>query len=238
MTPYDLTHELERLYGDDLRAVVLYGADTGSTAKKKTRFSDSNIFCVLSDPSPAMLARANPVLKKWARKGNRLPHFFGPTHIETSLDIFPLDFLEIQDRHEVLLGQDPLAAIEVDAQNLRHQCESELKGKLIHLRAFYAGNYHKPKRVAELMAQSFSDFIAAFRGILRLLQETPPKDDRAVIDRLSQQLDFNPEIFFDVLALRDGETPLPRGDDALSAFERYITEIEAITTYVDQLTVR
>lgn len=231
MTPHELSHELERIYGDNLKSVVLYGS--AASGEHSKNYSDYNLFCVLKRTTPSELARANGLLKKWIRKGNPPPHFFDESHIETSLDVFPLEFLDMLDQHMVLIGSDPLEGIDVDPKNLRHQCESELKGKLMHLRAFYAANCHKPKRIAEIVVRSFSAYLSAFRGILRLLGEKPPKDGRAAVERLCEHIDINPQVFFDVIAIRRGESILPRGDEALIMFERYLTELTAVTNYVD-----
>lgn len=233
MTPHAFAHELERVYGDQLLSVVLYGSAVGGDFSK--RFSDYNLFCVLREVTPATLTPANRLVRRWMKRGNPSPHFFEPDHIERSLDVFPIEFLDMLDRHEVLLGRDPLIGIAPEATHLRHQCESELKGKLIHLRAFYAANCHKPRRVARMMVSTFPTFLAAMRAVLRLTGEKPPADSRAVVELLAGKLELNPTVFFDLIDIRRGEGWLPRRSNALSAFERYLTELTAITRFVDQL---
>lgn len=233
MNPHEFAHELELIYGEDLKSVVLYGSAAGGNHSGK--YSDFNVFVVLRDISPASLARSNRAVRKWTGRGNPPPHFFGPEHIESSLDVFPIEFLDMLDRHEVLLGKDPLAGIRVDPKNLRHQCESELKGKLLHLRAFYAGNCHRPRRIAKIMVSSFPTFLALFRAALRLRGEEIPKDSKAVVEKTSQGLGFNPEIFLEVADIRSGNSRLPRGDGALSMFEQYLTGLEQVTRYIDEM---
>jgi len=226
---------MEHIYGEELKAVVLYGSAVGQDYSK--RFSDFNIFCVLTDVTPALLAKSNRLVRRWVKDGNPVPYFFYPEYIERSLDVFPMEFLDMKDSHEVLVGRDPLEGIRVDARNLRHQCESELKGKLVHLRNFYAANCHKPKRLAEVMVEAFPTFLTAMRGMLRLLGERPPEDARAVVELTGNRVDVNPTPFYDVIEIRRGESLLPRGDDAAAAFERYLTEVEALTRFVDELQV-
>ena len=135
----------------------------------------------------------------------------------------------------ILLGRDPLTEVNVAPDNLRHQCESELKGKLIHMRTFYAANCNRPKEIAKMMVDSFPTFIAAMRGTLRLLGKRPPVDARAVVELVGGLIDINPTIFFDILEIRSGASLLPRGDEALSAFELYLTELASLTRFVDQI---
>jgi len=235
MTPHELAHQLERIYGEDLGAVVLYGSAAGRDYSKK--FSDFNVFCVLREATPAQLSRANRVVRKWTKKGNPAPHFFQPDYFERSLDVFPMEFMDMKDRHEVLVGKDPLAGVAVDPKNLRHQCESELSGKLIHLRSFYAANFDRPRRIAEMMVESFPTVMAAMRGLLRLLGERPPADSKAIVEMIGTRVDINPQIFFDIIEIRSGNSFLPRGSDALTHFERYLTELSALTSFVDQMEI-
>lgn len=235
MTPHELAHELERIYGEELKAVVLYGSAAGRDYSKK--FSDFNVFCVLSEATPAQLSKANKVVKKWTKKGNPAPHFFYPEYFERSLDVFPMEFMDMKDRHEVLVGKDPLASIEIDPKNLRHQCESELRGKLIHLRSFYAANFDRPRHIAEIMVESFPTVVAAMRGTLRLLGEKPPPEAKAIVEMIGTRVDINPQIFFDIIDIRSGSSFLPRGSDALEHFERYLTELGSLTSFVDQMEI-
>jgi len=235
MTPHQLAHEFERIYGEDLQSVILYGSAAGRDYSKK--YSDFNIFCVLSQVTPAMLAKSNRVVRKWMKKGNPAPKFFYPSYFTRSLDVFPMEFLDMRDRHEVLLGKSPLEGIEVDPKNLRHQCEFELRGKLIHLRSFYAAQYDKPRHVAEIMVESFPTIVASMRGLMRLMGEKPPADSRAVVEMIGTRVDINPTIFFDIIDIRSGNGLLPRGDDALTHFERYLTELGTLTTFVDELEI-
>jgi hypothetical protein len=75
------------------------------------------------------------------------------------------------------------------------------------------------------------------RGVLRLLGEKPPSDSRAVVEMMGTRVDMNPQIFFDIIDIRSGSSFLPRGDDALTHFERYLTELGTLTSFVDQVQV-
>ncbi|MFH1874070.1 MAG: hypothetical protein ABH859_02665 [Pseudomonadota bacterium] len=233
MNPNEFAHELEKIFEDNLESVVLYGSAASTDFSKK--LSDYNTIVVLKDPAPANLAKSGKLIRKWIKKGNPVPLFFDPKHIERSLDVFPLEFLDIKDRHKVLIGHDPFENIKVDFSNLRHQCETELKGKLLYLRGFYASNYDQPKLIAETMLKSFSAFVTVFRGVLHMLGETPDRDSAKVVEGLVKHIDFNSQIFMDLIAVRKGTSVLPRKEEALEAFEQYLTELETITSYVDAM---
>lgn len=233
MLPNEFAHNLEQIYADDLRSVILYGSAASSDFSKK--YSDYNTIVILKDTAPGILAKSSKLIKRWTKKGNPAPLFFDENHIRTSLDVFPLEFLDIADRHKILLGANPFLNIKIDPKNLRHQCESELKGKLLNLRASYIMNYDHPKRISEIMLKTFPSFVSVFRGVLRLLNQTPDRDTPKVIERLAEHIDFNPQVFMDLVAVREGRQFLPRKDEAISTFENYLTEIETITSFVDRM---
>jgi len=232
MKPKEFTRQMEKIYAENLESVILYGSAVGSDFSK--RYSDYNTIVVLNDCSPGELAKAQGIVRKWIKKGNPAPLFFDPNHVETSRDVFPLEFIDIRDRHQLLYGKDPFANINVEMTNLRHQCESELKGKILHMRSFYAENYNKPSNVAKLMIQSLPTFVAVFRGVLTLLGVEVPHERAKVVEELSCRIQFNPSVFLDIINVREGNTAAPRRDEALEAFEDYLTALETITNFVDK----
>ncbi len=234
MTPHEFAHGLERTCEGNLESVILYGSAVGHDFSKE--YSDYNTVVVLKDVAPAEIAVMGKLVRNWVRHGNPAPHIFDMKHIERSRDVFPLEFIDIADRHEVLFGTDPFKNIKIDGANLRHQCESELKGKLLHLRAHFAINSHKPKRVAGAMLKSFPGFVAVFRGVVHLTGEPPEKDMRKLVEQLAKRVDFNPQVFMDLILIREGKAFLPRKAEAMSTFENYLTELETITTFVDRMT--
>ena len=54
---------------------------------------------------------------------------------------------------------------------------------------------------------------------------------------IGTRVDINPQIFFDIIDIRGGSSFLPRGNDALEHFERYLTELGSLTSFVDQMEI-
>jgi hypothetical protein len=57
-----------------------------------------------------------------------------PETIRTSRDSFPLELIEIQQRHVTMLGDDVFASLDFDARDVRLQCERELKTMAMAMR--------------------------------------------------------------------------------------------------------
>jgi len=77
------------------------------------------------------LAEHGPML---SRKHITAPFITTPDYIARSLDSFPLEFMEIHQRHATLCGRDHFAELEFSPQHVRLQCEREFKRVLIRLR--------------------------------------------------------------------------------------------------------
>lgn len=224
-------NEVRSAYGDSLLSITLFGSS--ATEGLKDKYSDYNIIIVLRQVTPFELRKSCKIIRRWGKSGNPTPLFFDPHHIETSADVFPIEFFDIKENRKVLYGSDPFTHIEINDKNLRHQCEFELKGKLIQLQTRYATISKSDKETARLMVETFSTFFSIFKGILRLLKHPPEKKKRALMEKLATCIEFNPSIFMEILDIREGRAILPR-KDASDKFEDYLTQIQTITNFIDK----
>ena len=102
------------------------------------------------------------------KKGIVAPLFLTIKHIESSSDVFPIEFLDMKNRHALIYGEDILSKIIVEPENLRLECEQILKGKLIRLRQAYLEIGLKEKEIKRLIYESFNSFIPVFKNLPQL----------------------------------------------------------------------
>lgn len=123
---------VERLAGPKLIGLTVFGAvlDEGFDASREPADSvmvldavDLNLLRRLAEHGPRLGGR-----------GIAAPLVMTPEYIAKSLDTFPLEFLEIQRRRATVSGRDCFEQLEFAPQNVRLQCERELKRILIRLR--------------------------------------------------------------------------------------------------------
>src|SRR5262249_27476928 len=128
---HDLVQGLIGALGERLESVVLYGSAARGDWHEGS--SDHNVAVVLTrlDP-PALEAVASPVLR-WIRTHEPPPRLLTRALIAASLDVFPIEYLDLRSHHLVLHGSDPFAGLEVRTEALRLQCERELREKLLRL---------------------------------------------------------------------------------------------------------
>lgn len=175
---------LKDIYGDELISVVLYGS--AASGEFAGRHSNINIAVVLKDASVRSMKKAAGLVKK--RKYSVInPIFFTEKHISESLDVFPIEFLDIKENHLLLHGRDVFADLRVDLKNLRFQCEQELKSKILNVKKIYLKADSKTF-LKNLLFKSATSGLHILRNILRLKGKTPPYRKEDILDAVSREL--------------------------------------------------
>lgn len=230
MTPEQLVERLQKALPSGLKSVILYGSAAAGDHVRK--HSDYNILVVADRLGVAELKVLAPVSAAWTRSGNPPPLLFTPDRLRKSVDVFPIEILDIKQSRRVLFGTDIVGELEVDRSNLRLELEHELKGKLIQLRERYLATGGKRRAVIDLLVRSYSTFAVLFRGALRLFGEDVPAQKADVAVALGKHIEFDEDVFATVSGVRTGQISA-RDVDADQLFERYLFAVEQVVDAVD-----
>jgi len=179
------------------------------------------------------LSRALPETKKAPHFD---PLFLTRAQIQKSLDVFPIEWVEIQEAHLLIEGQDVIADLEVPRTYLRLQCEHELRGKFIQLRQAYILNARHPDRLEPVLRASASSFATLFRTLLRLRGETPPSDPPQVIERVADLFKLDAEGLLAGYLVRAAERRF-KGHELEAMFRRYLRELDRLVSAIDELQI-
>lgn len=124
--------ELKQSLTDNLVSVVLYGsAVKGELIQKQ---SDVNVMIMMKKVVLADISSVEKLIHKTQNKLRLNPVFWTIDEIRCSIDVFPIEFMDILSNHKILYGENMFNNISVDTKNLRHQVEFELRTKLLRLR--------------------------------------------------------------------------------------------------------
>jgi len=129
----------------------------------------------------ARLAEQGP---RYGKTGIAAPLLMTPKHIETSLDSFPLELLEIQQRHSTLWGEDPFGSLTFDATHVRLECERELKRFLIGLRQGVLSAAGRASAMDAVVRDIGEGILRACRGLLWIKGATGFEPDDKVVGKL------------------------------------------------------
>lgn len=212
----------------------LYVTGSALTDDYVPKKSDVNSVIVLKQMDLAFLESLAPMGKKLRRAGVAAPLIMTPEYISTSLDVFPIEFLSFKLCHHFAYGEEDLFAnVELKSLDLRHQCERELKVKLISLRQGYLSTMGDAKVLRASFAGTITSFIPLFRGIIHLTGGTPPLLYDDVIKTLSGVTGVDCGVYLKALAIKRGGKADKAKLDTL--FENYYTATEKLCEYVDQI---
>jgi hypothetical protein len=226
--------ELRRLHGPGLVAALLTG-EAASAAYVPGRTPLSTVV-VLQQVTPEALRRTRPRLRGWGRRRIPAPLFLDPLYIESALDVFPLEFLELMDHHRLLSGErDPLSGLAIERDKMRIEVEEQLRGKLLHLWEVYLEAGGSRQRLRRLLLETPPGFSMILRGLLYLeTQDVAARPDapaeilRAVEERFSVEL----PVLRRLEALHRGEGLLARGE-LDEVFEGYLDEVRRLVRITD-----
>ncbi len=198
------------------------------------KFSDINSVIVLHDMDLKFITFLAPLGKKYGKKRIAAPFVMTPVYIRTSLDAFPMEFLDFKLIHKTVYGPDIFMTLEIAKAPLRLQAEREIKTKLIHLRQGYISSLGKKEHLSAVLVRSFTGSMALFRSILTLLGKTPPVARAEVISSLGSASAIDTEIFRNLLSLKAGLIK-PSEHELRTLFERYYHALESVEKIIDEL---
>ena len=225
----DFVLGLQRIYPNNLSSVVLYGS--AASGEFIDKHSNINLLVVLKDVGLDNLKLASGLVNKW---GFRLISslFLSEDYILSSLDVFPIEFLDMKENYVVLFGKDFLAGLSIDARNLRFQCEHELKAKLIALKQVYLRE-NKNRRVLEnVLFRSFISIIHILRSALRIKGKQVSYSKENVLGEITKEFSIDVVLWGKILAARNKKTKYNFSEiDTL--FLGFVKDLEKIVVLVD-----
>ena len=185
------------LHQDLIHSVYIVGS--ALTQDFDPRTSDINSVIVLEKMDLKFLEFLAPLGKKFGRKRIAAPLIMTPEYINTSLDVFPIEFFNIQQLHLTVFGDDIMLDLNIKKSDLRRQCEQELKVKLIGLRQGYVSAAGDQKILARGFAESFSGYMPLFKAIIMLLGKVPPRNNADILSVLEEVSGVRTEVLKIVL---------------------------------------
>lgn len=224
----DFLQRLKEIYQEALVSIILYGS--AASGEFVDKHSNLNVLAVLTNTDLENLNKASKVINKF-RMIN--PLFLTEDYIVNSLDIFPIEFLDMKENYFVLYGKDVLKDIHIDTKNLRFQCEQELKAKLINLKQLYLRINKEKVALRNLLFKSFTSILHILRNVLRLKGKIPPYKKEDIIKELHQEFQIDRGIWDKILAAKNKQIKLSAKEIEF-LFINFVKELGKIVDVVDK----
>jgi predicted nucleotidyltransferase len=228
----EIAEGYQALYGDDLVSVVLYGSATGKDFQPGK--SDINLMIVLTEKGIEQLDRAFEIVGKWRKRGVAVPLFLTENYIKTSLDVFPIEYLNFQNNHVNVFGKEILKDLEFSPEFLRLQCEREIKGKLLLLREAFIETEGKGRALKRVITDALPALMAIFQALLHLKDIAVPKERQAIVKAVADAFDLEHDVFKGFLHIKEETTKI--GDEAiLRLFKGCLEEMRKLSKLINSL---
>jgi predicted nucleotidyltransferase len=225
----NFTQSLKDIYQHNLISVVLYGS--AASGEFVHRHSNLNVLIILQNTDLKELKKAAKIINKF---GMLNPLFLTEDYIVSSTDVFPIEFLDIQENYFLLYGKDILKNININTENLRFQCEQELKVKLINLRQAYLRLSNNKAGLLNLLFKSFTSVLHILRNLLRLKGNRPLYLKPDIINQVPSEFRIDKAVWEKILAAKNKQIKL-KGSSIDELFVSFVKELENLVDIVDKV---
>ena len=228
----DVKRDCTDLFGPDLVSIILYGSATGKDFRPGK--SDINLMIALTEEGIEDLDRAFRIVSGWRRKGVALPLFITEEYVETSLDVFPIEYLNMKNHYRLIHGKDILKDLRFDPEFLRLQCEREIKGKLLLLRGAFIETSGKGKALKGLITQALPALMAIFEALLHLKGVELPEGRQEMVGAVAEAFDLDGGVFEGLLNIRDDRVKFSQ-EESFNLFKGCLREMRKLSREVNAL---
>jgi len=172
-------------------------------------------------------------VKKWSKANVAIPLFFHKEYIKSSLDSFPIEFLNIKYNSKPVFGEDITNIIEINNEDLRLQIEREIKGKLLKLRQVYFEFDLKPKMFHQFVSVSLPTFDSIFSAAVYLKKGIFPKSRKDIYQNVSDIFAIDEEFFDKLIKIKKEELKVEK-EDITPLWEKYVDNIKRVSLQIDK----
>jgi hypothetical protein len=194
--------------------------------------SDVNSVFVLHAMDLKFLELLAPLGKTYGKKRIASPLIMTPEYIMNSLDVFPMEFLNIRLLHKTTFGEDLFQTLEIHRSDLRLQCERELKVRLIGLRQGYLSSAGDARILKDLFVGTVTGYIPLFRSIISILGKEPPLRNEDVLTVLEEITGVKTQVFKTILEQKKQKAKMMI-KQLNTIFEDYYAAIEKLGDITD-----
>jgi hypothetical protein len=215
-----------------VKSIYLYGSI--NTKNYIPKNSNINILFLLNDISYSFLLNNHKIVKKYSHKNFITPLFLTEEHIKSSVDVFPIEFLNIKNTKKLIYGDESLNNLEIDTKNLRLECEEHIKGQLIRIYQLILEIGFSNKKINLMLRHSISSILPVLKYTLYLTGHKVTDDSLEVLNEFSKVYGKEFNKLVDIYKLRESK----KNTSDLNLFmDTYIKLLQKIAYIIDGIKI-
>jgi len=229
----DFIKQMKSIFGAELISIYLYGSAARDEYIQGK--SDVNFLVIIQPDGLINLSSVWEYLPRFRKLGIATPLVLTSSYVDSSLDTFPLEFLNMMEANSLILGEDILAELKINNDHLRLQIERELKSKLLSLRQGYMESLGSRDGIQNLISISLPAFTAIFRGTLYIKDVATGKGDSlTVFNLIEKTFKLRKGLFKDLYDIKM-EVSKTNTSELISLTEEYMEAVRTIFKKIDKL---
>ncbi len=225
-------NEILSSFGSKIKSIYIIGSAVTSDFDSKT--SDVDSLIVMNEKDLDIFEFLAQIGRKYGKRKIRAPIIMTYGYLQSSLEVFPIQFLNMKLINELVYGEDVLKVIKIEKSDLRLVCERELKGWTHNLGQAYIKSLGSDRILRELFVSFLSSYIPIFRAILFLFDNDIPKERSTVLDECEKVLNIRMNVFRELVAIKMGKYK-PSHEELKNDFQKMYNVLDEISKIIDQL---
>lgn len=227
-----LVTRLREDLGDNLQSLCVIGS--ALTDDFDPQHSDINSVLTVRRRTHPLLRRLAGYGSKMGKMKLRAPLLMTPEYIQQSRDVFGVEFLDFQLNHAVIYGPDPFSELTFQKEDVRLQCERQLKTALITLRQGYIRTLGKPKLVGELLLSCVAELAVLMRAMLWLTGSERDCLALPTLKMAAEKFEFDADQMITLMKMKLQHSH-PETDQVEILFEHTYQVVDLLARKMDQL---
>ncbi len=191
------------------------------------------VLVVLQDATVRSLSKFSDATRKAIASIHAAPFVVSLHDLQTSTDIFPIKFLDMQTHHVLLAGRDVLSELEISTQHLRLRCEQELCNLLLRLRNVFLRNAGNDDALKQAVEFGITPFFTALGTTVSLKTGLTPISERETADSAANVLSLDRDVLGRLLEF--DATSRSASNELADLFNAFIGVVETAANFVDEL---
>ncbi|RMF20224.1 MAG: hypothetical protein D6760_12065 [Deltaproteobacteria bacterium] len=197
--------------------------------------SPLSLALVVDEVTPRLLRELRPAARR-SRRRLRIdaPMLFDPLYLQSARDVFPIELLDMADRHRLLQGDDAFADPEIDKPHMRLEVEEQLRGKMLHLwhASLATGGSRRLDR--GLLVDTIGAFGPILRGLLYLADAERPASTEHLLAAVEKAYSVSLPAMGEISRAASSGGKVA-ADRTASLLDAYIGEVRSLVRLVDTL---
>lgn len=183
---------------------------------------------ILEEDPPDLLESLDSLKNYTIKRKLRFPLLINRNFAESSLDSYPLEFLDIvsSNYENLFVKKDLLKTLKFDPVNLRLQMEREIKSKWLLIRLSVLEKKNTPKQLADFLALTLGSIVRVLKGICYLNDGSVPQTLEDIFVRTTNITDVDFDVMLRCLTTKEA---------TLETVEQYLSILGDIMRYVEHI---